>query len=189
MLFRSRNIGHGEDFRYVEWRKEGGKQYWIISLFRVFILQGSLATLVGVSIYFGYLNTAYFSSLEKIGLCSFFIFGILWESISDIQLIQFRKNPENKGKIIQSGLWKFSRHPNYFGDLMVWVSIFLFSVSSKNFLFIAISAISPLLMGLIFYKITGPIMDSALALSKPGYKEYMQNSNSIIPRIFRRKTI
>jgi len=182
-----RNVGHGEDFRYVQWRKEGGENYWIISLFRVFILQGSLATLVGVSIYFGFLNTAHFGDLEKIVLCSFFILGILWESISDIQLIQFRKNPENKGKIIQSGLWKFSRHPNYFGDLMVWISIVLFSVSSKNFLFIAMSTISPLLMGLIFYKITGPIMDNALALSKHGYKEYMQNSNSLIPKLFRRK--
>jgi len=70
---------------------------------------------------------------------------------------------------------------------MVWISIVLFSVSSKNFLFIAMSTISPLLMGLIFYKITGPIMDNALALSKHGYKEYMQNSNSLIPKLYRRK--
>ena len=92
-----RNIGHGEDFRYVEWRKEGGSNYWWFSFFRVFTLQGALATLVGVSIYFGYLNDNPLSYIEVFFGSTLFFIGIAWESISDIQLKKFRKNPNNKG--------------------------------------------------------------------------------------------
>ena len=109
--------------------------------------------------------------------------GLAWESISDLQLKAFRKDPKNKGKICKSGLWKYSRHPNYFGDLVVWISIFTFSISSKNLLFIAGSFLSPLIMGSIFYYITGPIMDQAMMQSRPDYKKYMENSNSLIPKL------
>ena len=111
-----------------------------------------------------------------------FFIGLAWESISDLQLKAFRKDPKNKGKICKSGLWKYSRHPNYFGDLVVWISIFTFSISSENLLFIAVSFLSPLIMGSIFYYITGPMMDQAMMQSRPDYKKYMENSNSLIPK-------
>ena len=177
-----RNIGHGEDFRYVEWRKEGGSNYWWFSFFRVFTLQGALATLVGVSIYFGYLNDNLLSYIEVFFGSTLFFIGIAWESISDIQLKKFRKNPKNKGKICKVGLWKYSRHPNYFGDLVVWFSIFTFSLSSNNILIILGSLLSPLIMGMIFYYITGPILDQAMIKSRPKYKEYMKQSNSLFPK-------
>ena len=177
-----RNIGHGEDFRYVEWRKEGGSNYWWFSFFRVFTLQGALATLVGVSIYFGYLNNNPLSYIEVFFGSTLFFIGIAWESISDIQLKKFRKNPKNKGKICKVGLWKYSRHPNYFGDLVVWFSIFTFSLSSNNILIILGSLLSPLIMGMIFYYITGPILDQAMIKSRPKYKEYMKQSNSLFPK-------
>ena len=159
-----RNIGHGEDFRYVEWRNEGGKNYWWISFIRVFLLQGALCTLVGSSIYFGFLNDEPLSFIEAMLSSTIFFIGLAWESISDIQLQRFKKDKSNKGKICKSGLWKYSRHPNYFGDLVVWISIFTFSISSKNVLLILGSFLSPLIMGAIFYYITGPIMDQALSL-------------------------
>ncbi len=177
-----RNIGHGEDFRYVEWRKESGKNYWWHSFIRVFLLQGGLCTLVGVSIYFGYLNEKPLSFIETMFASTIFFIGLAWESISDLQLKAFRKDPKNKGKICKSGLWKYSRHPNYFGDLVVWISIFTFSISSENLLFIAGSFLSPLIMGSIFYYITGPMMDQAMMQSRPDYKKYMENSNSLIPK-------
>ena len=177
-----RNIGHGEDFRYVEWRKEGGSNYWWFSFFRVFSLQGALATLVGVSIYFGYLNENPLSYIEVFFGSTLFFIGIAWESISDIQLKKFRKDPKNKGKICKAGLWKYSRHPNYFGDLVVWTSIFTFSISSNNILIILGSSLSPLIMGMIFCYITGPILDQAMIKSRPEYKEYMKQSNSLFPK-------
>ena len=178
-----RNIGHGEDFRYVEWRKESGKNYWWHSFIRVFLLQGGLCTLVGVSIYFGYLNEKPLSFIETMFASTIFFIGLAWESISDLQLKAFRKDPKNKGKICKSGLWKYSRHPNYFGDLVVWISIFTFSISRDSLLFIAGSFLSPLIMGSIFYYITGPIMDQAMMQSRPDYKKYMENSNSLIPKL------
>jgi|TARA_S200000501_G_C20869126_1_gene763444 steroid 5-alpha reductase family enzyme len=177
-----RNIGHGEDFRYIEWREEGGKNYWWFSFFRVFLLQGTLCTLVGLSIYFGYLNNTPLSFIESMMCSSIFFIGLAWESISDLQLKAFRKNPNNKGKICKTGLWKYSRHPNYFGDLLVWISIFTFSVSSQNIYLITGSFLSPLIMGAIFYYITGPIMDHAMIQSRPDYKKYMENSNSLLPK-------
>ena len=171
-----RNIGHGEDFRYIEWREEGGKNYWWFSFFRVFLLQGTLCTLVGLSIYFGYLNNTPLSFIESMMCSSIFFIGLAWESISDLQLKAFRKNPNNKGKICKTGLWKYSRHPNYFGDLLVWISIFTFSVSSQNIYLITGSFLSPLIMGAIFYYITGPIMDHAMIQSRPDYKKYMENN-------------
>ena len=155
-----RNIGHGEDFRYVEWRNES----------------------VGVSIYFGYLNEKPLSFIETMFCSTIFFIGFAWESISDLQLKAFKKDPKNKGKICKNGLWKFSRHQNYFGDLVVWISIFSFSISSENLLLIAGSILSPLIMGLIFYYITGPIMDQAMMQSRPDYKKYMENSNSLLPK-------
>ena len=177
-----RNIGHGEDFRYVEWRNESGKNYWWHSFIRVFLLQGGLCTLVGVSIYFGYLNEKPLSFVETMFSSTIFFIGFAWESISDLQLRAFKKNPNNKGKICKNGLWKYSRHPNYFGDLLVWVSIFTFSISSENILIILGSLLSPLIMGSIFYYITGPIMDQAMMQSRPDYKKYMETSNSLIPK-------
>ncbi len=178
-----RNIGHGEDFRYVEWRNEGGQNYWWISFVRVFLLQGALCTLVGSSIYFGFLNDEPLSFVEATVSATIFFIGLAWESISDIQLQRFKKDKSNKGKICKSGLWKYSRHPNYFGDLVVWISIFTFSISSKNILLILGSFLSPLIMGAIFYYITGPIMDQAMMLSRPDYKKYMEESNSLIPKL------
>lgn len=178
-----RNIGHGEDFRYVEWRNEGGKNYWWISFIRVFLLQGALCTLVGSSIYFGFLNDEPLSFIEAMLSSTIFFIGLAWESISDIQIQRFKKDKSNKGKICKSGLWKYSRHPNYFGDLVVWISIFTFSISSKNVLLILGSFLSPLIMGAIFYYITGPIMDQAMMLSRPDYKKYMEESNSLIPKL------
>ena len=177
-----RNIGHGEDFRYVEWRKESGKNYWWHSFIRVFLLQGGLCTLVGVSFYFGSLNEQPLSFIETMFASTIFFIGLAWESISDLQLKAFRKDPKNKGKICKSGLWKYSRHPNYFGDLVVWISIFTFSISSENLLFIAGSFLSPLIMVSIFYYITGPMMDQAMMQSRLDYKKYMENSNSLIPK-------
>lgn len=182
-----RNIGHGEDFRYVEWRNEGGKNYWLLSFFRVFLLQGGLCTLVGVSIYFGYLNEKPLSFVETIISSSIFFVGLAWESISDLQLKAFKKNPKNKGKICKTGLWKYSRHPNYFGDLMCWIGLSTFTISSMDTLSIVLSACGPLIMGLIFYKITGPMMDELMIKSRPEYKQHIKESNMLLPNLMKGK--
>ena len=101
-----RNIGHGEDVRYITWRKEAGKQWWWLSFFRVFYLQGCLAYFIGIPLYFAQTNPAALTIMEIVICTAIFGLGILWETISDMQLKSFRKDPKNKGKICTVGLWK-----------------------------------------------------------------------------------
>ena len=182
-----RNIGHGEDLRYIVWRKEAGKHWWWFSFFRVFYMQGSLAIFVGLPLYYGQINPASLTMTEIVICTSIFALGLLWEAISDLQLKSFRKNSENKGKICKVGLWKYSRHPNYFGDLVSWIGLFSFTISSMNVSYIIGSSIGPLMIGLIFYKITGPMMDDMMIKSRADYKEYMKNSNMLLPNLMKGK--
>ena len=182
-----RNIGHGEDVRYIGWRKEAGQHWWWVSFFRGFYLQGCFAYFVGMPLYFGQINPATLTTIEIVICTSLFALGLLWETISDFQLKSFRKNPDNKGKICDIGLWRYSRRPNYFGDLMCWIGLFAFTVSSMDTLNIIFSACGPIVMGLIFYKITGPMMDAMMIKSRPEYKEYIKNSNMLLPNLMKGK--
>ena len=114
IYFRSR--GKEEDFRYAQWRKDWGKNAAVIAFFKVFMLQGVLMIIIAypIMVVFSSLND-HLTTINFAGL-SIFLFGLLFESIGDYQLLRFKRNKGNKGKIITSGLWKFTRHPNYFGD-------------------------------------------------------------------------
>ena len=173
--------------RNIAWRKEAGQQWWWLSFFRVFYLQGCLAYLVGVPLYFAHTNPATLTTLEIVICTTIFGLGLLWETISDVQLKSFRKDPNNKGKICTVGLWKYSRHPNYFGDLMCWIGLSTFTISSMDTLSIALSAGGPLIMGLIFYKITGPMMDQMMIKSRVGYQDYIKESNMLLPNLMKGK--
>lgn len=128
----------GEDWRYKNWRdqwtaKGGNLLLWFNSFFIVFMFQGLFMVVVGASSMY----TSIFSDSkddlfvqEYVGIVVFFI-GWIFETVSDIQLAVFRKNPENKGKIIKSGLWRYSRHPNYFGEAVVWWGIYLIACGVK----------------------------------------------------------
>ena len=182
-----RNIGHGEDVRYIAWRKEAGEKWWWLSFFRVFYLQGCLAYLIGIPLYFAQTNPTALTTMEIVICAGIFGLGILWETISDMQLKSFRKDPKNKGKICTVGLWKYSRHPNYFGDLMCWIGLSTFTISSMDTLSIVLSACGPLIMGLIFYKITGPMMDELMIKSRPEYKQHIKESNMLLPNLIKGK--
>jgi len=144
----------------------------------------ALLILIGLVLYWApaYIITSsgHQASLEIIvlAICTFSI-GVFYHFASDMQKFIFLKYQSG---LITDGFWKQCRHPNYFGDLVVWISIFSFSISSENLLLIAGSILSPLIMGLIFYYITGPIMDQAMMQSRPDYKKYMENSNSLLPK-------
>ena len=126
------------------------------------------------------------NKLFIIGMITFII-GFLIEVVADNQKTKFRSIPDNKDKFITSGLWSYSRHPNYFGDLMCWVGLSTFTISSMDELSIALSAGGPLIMGLIFYKITGPMMDELMIKSRPEYKEYIKESNMLLPNLMKGK--
>ena len=124
------------------------------------------------------------SLIEMIGAGMWFI-SILGEGISDFQLKQFKNNPANKGKVCQDGLWKYSRHPNYFFQLMIWISIFVFSLATS---YGWISIICPLTIGYLIFKVTGIPMTEEQSLRSKGdlFREYQRTTSVFVPW-FRRK--
>lgn len=122
-----RNWGKPEDFRYAEWRKEWGKKEPWIAFYKVYMLQGAAMLVISLPVIISFTSMREnFNIINIVGI-GIFLFGFLFETIGDFQLSRFKKKKENKGKIIQSGLWKYTRHPNYFGEAVVWWGIYLIS--------------------------------------------------------------
>ncbi|MCF8227823.1 MAG: DUF1295 domain-containing protein [Bacteroidales bacterium] len=139
----ARNKGKEEDFRYANWRKQWGKMAWLIAFFKVFMLQGLVMLIVSLPIIINFAGvTEQICFLHYLGIALFLI-GYYFEVVGDYQMSQFKKKPENKGRIIEEGLWKHTRHPNYFGEAVLWWGIFFMALPA-NLGWIAV--ISPLVM-------------------------------------------
>jgi steroid 5-alpha reductase family enzyme len=175
-----RNLGKEEDYRYQEFRKKyGEKRYWWFSFFQVFLLQGALlwlisAPLLGVS---AYSAEKPFGFIDVIALV-FWLIGFAFEAGGDWQLSRFKSNPANKGKLLQNGLWKYTRHPNYFGDAMIWWGFALFSVASGCYL----PVFSALLMNFLLLKVSGVAMlERTMKNTKPGFNSYAERTDAFLP--------
>ena len=175
-----RNIGKPEDFRYQEFRRNyGPKRYWWFSYFQVFLLQGALTMMVSLPLLGANLGTSSESLnwLDYIGILVWLI-GFTFEAGGDIQLSRFKKNPENKGKVLNTGFWKYTRHPNYFGDAAVWWSFALFSVAAGSYWQI----IGALIMTILLIKVSGvALLEKTLHETKPQYREYIEKTSAFIP--------
>ena len=178
LLWRSWN--KEEDYRYQQFRNDyGAQRYWWFSFFQVFLLQGFLLWLISApllaAMYFGSTTSLYI--LDYVAILIWFI-GFSFEAGGDYQLAKFKSNPENKGKLLTSGLWKYTRHPNYFGDATVWWAFGLFSIAAGAYLPI----LSSILMSLLIVKISGVAMlERTLKHTKPEYKEYIERTNAFFP--------
>lgn len=175
-----RNIGKGEDYRYQQFRKDyGEKRYWWFSYFQVFLLQGGLILLVSLP-YLGVHLSASFGDLIWLDYIAIlvWILGFCFEAGGDYQLYQFKKNLENKGKVLNTGFWKYTRHPNYFGDAAVWWAYALFSIAAGGYWQI----IGAVIMTLLIIKVSGVAMlERTLKNTKPQYKDYIEKTNAFIP--------
>lgn len=175
-----RNIGKGEDFRYQEFRKNfGPKNYWWISFFQTFLLQGVLIMIISLPLLGINLSTnpGTLNVLDYIGLLTWLI-GFTFEAGGDYQLARFKSNPDNKGKVLNTGFWKYTRHPNYFGDSAVWWSYALFSIAAGSYWHI----IGSIVMTLLIIKISGvSLLEKTLKETKPQYRDYIQKTNSFFP--------
>ena len=175
-----RNIGKGEDFRYQEFRKNyGEKRYWWLSYFQVFLLQGVLILIVSLPLfgvhYGGFSGELFW--LDYIAILIWTI-GFIFEAGGDYQLYRFKKKQKNKGEILKTGLWKYTRHPNYFGDTFVWWSYAIFSVAAGGYWQI----IGAIVMTLLILKVSGvALLEKTLHNTKPKYKEYVAKTNSFFP--------
>ncbi|MDP3450358.1 MAG: DUF1295 domain-containing protein [Anaerolineaceae bacterium] len=182
----TRNWGKPEDYRYQKWRGEHGKIWWIRSLFQVFILQGFLMWLISTPLLAAqYSNLpAKLTLLDYIGVILWFI-GFYFETAGDQQLKTFKSNPANKGRILNTGVWRLTRHPNYFGDSAQWWGFYLFALAASGWW----SIFSPIIMTIFLIKVSGvALLEKTLKDTKPGYSEYIKTTSAFIPW-FPRKSI
>ena len=175
-----RNIGNGEDFRYQEFRKNyGPKRYWWFSFFQTFLLQGALIMIVSLPL-LGINSSASkgtLNVLDYIGIIVWLI-GFTFEAVGDFQLSRFKNNYKNKEKVLNTGLWKYTRHPNYFGDSAVWWAYAIFSLAAGSYWQI----IGSIVMTLLIIKISGvSLLEKTLKDTKPQYRNYIEKTNSFLP--------
>lgn len=174
----SRNHGQPEDFRYAAWRKEAGESWWWRSFFKVFVLQGVIMLIVAAPliavIAADPANTS--CSCEYAGL-GLWLVGFMFEAGGDAQLARFKKDPANKGKLLTTGYWSVTRHPNYFGDAAQWWGFWLFAFSAGAWW----TVFSPLIMTYLLMKVSGVAMLERTMKAKPGYEEYMARTNAFFP--------
>lgn len=172
-----RNWGPHEDHRYAEIRKNNQPHFWFKSLYIVFGLQAILAWVISVSLHAAITAISPLNVLDYAGL-ALFAFGLVWETAADWQLSRFKANAGNKGKVLTTGLWRYSRHPNYFGECCVWWAFYLFALAGGAWWAI----ISPVLMTLLLLKVSGvSLLEKDITERRPDYLAYMRTTNSFLP--------
>lgn len=174
-----RNMHKDEDYRYKQWRTQWGSWFYIRSYFQVYLLQGFLMILVGypvvhASIYGG---TSDVSVLTLLGILVWCI-GYFFEVVGDWQLDQFIKSKPAQGSILKTGLWKFTRHPNYFGEVTMWWGIWLL-VASLPVSYLAL--ISPITITFLILKVSGIPMLEKRFEGNPAFEEYKRKTNAFFP--------
>jgi steroid 5-alpha reductase family enzyme len=174
-----RNLGKGEDFRYQAMRRKHGDRFAIVSLYTVFGLQGALMFVVSLPVTMGQRDTnAAAGFLVLLGFVVWAI-GMYFEAVGDAQLARFKRDPRNEGRIMDQGLWALTRHPNYFGDAMVWWGLAIVGSTQGAGMWAFLGAA---VMTVLLVRVSGAAMlDRLLAKRKPGYAEYMARTSGFIP--------
>jgi steroid 5-alpha reductase family enzyme len=174
-----RNAGRGEDPRYRAMRRHWGARFWWVSLFTIFALQGVLMWIVSLPVQLGLLAPGGpLGALDALGILLFAV-GIFFETIGDWQLARFRADPAKAGRVMDRGLWRITRHPNYFGDVCVWWGIFAVALSTP---YGPWSAVGPALMTFLLLRVSGVAMlERSIAKRRPGYAEYARRTSAFFP--------
>jgi steroid 5-alpha reductase family enzyme len=172
-----RNSGGGEDYRYREIRRRNEPGFALKSLYLVFWLQASLAWLVSLSLLAALRGTASLGWLDAAG-AALVVGGLVFESVADAQLQRFKRNPANRGRVLHRGLWRYSRHPNYFGECCVWWGFACFGLAAGGWW----SLVSPLLMTWLLLRVSGvALLESTIADRRPAYAEYVRLTSAFFP--------
>lgn len=173
-----RNKGKEEDFRYAAWRKEWGKKAPWIAFYKVFMLQGLVMWVVAIPVIIIFAGNQGGIGIAEIAGLLVFLAGFLTETIADQQLLKFKKQPGNKGKIITTGLWKYSRHPNYFGEALLWWGIFIVSAGTQYWW---AGVISPIIMSLLLRFGSGVPMLEKKYRSREDFIKYAEKTPVFVP--------
>jgi steroid 5-alpha reductase family enzyme len=174
-----RNWGHGEDRRYQAMRVQHGQRFWWVSLISVYLLQGVILWFVALPIQVALVTAsdASLSWLDAIGGALWAI-GEFFETVGDWQLARFKADPANAGRVMDRGLWRLTRHPNYFGDFCVWWGVFLIASSSGAWW----TVLSPLAMSVLLLKVSGvTLLEKTITERRPEYAAYQARTNAFFP--------
>jgi steroid 5-alpha reductase family enzyme len=174
-----RNRGKGEDPRYAKWRREWGKWFVLRSYLQVFILQGFLMLVIASSVIV--INAGVnrpFGLADWAGI-GMWVTGFLFEVVGDVQLARFKGDPSNKGKVMDRGLWRYTRHPNYFGEATMWWGLYVMALGVEGgWLTLA----SPVTITFLLLKVSGvPMLEKGPMAERPGYREYVSRTNAFFP--------
>jgi steroid 5-alpha reductase family enzyme len=174
-----RNSGKDEDPRYRQLADADGRPFAQVALRRVFVPQGVAMWLVATPVMVGMNNEGTGTVQAWLGFAVWAV-GMVFETVGDWQLAAFKNDPDNEGKVMDQGLWQYTRHPNYFGDACVWWGIWI--VAASSWAGVA-SIVGPIAMTVFLTRVTGvPLNEKGMRESKPGYDEYVRRTSSFIPR-------
>ena len=174
-----RNRGRPEDFRYRAWRLQWAGSFVWRSLLQVFLLQGALLWLISAPLLLAIAQTApaALGRLDALGTL-LWLAGFAFEAGGDWQLQRFKANPANNGRVLDSGLWRYTRHPNYFGDALIWWGLYLLAAASPLG---AWAIASPLLMTVLLMRVSGVTMLEQTLAQRPAYREYIARTPAFFP--------
>jgi len=172
-----RNWGHGEDRRYQQIRARNEPNFALKSLYLVFVLQAVLAWLVSTPFLAAAANPAPWTVLDLVG-AALAAFGFVFEAIGDQQLASFKRVPANRGRVMDRGVWRYTRHPNYFGECCLWWGLFLMALPAGGWW----SVIAPLVMTGLLLKVSGvALLEKDIGERRPAYRDYIARTNAFFP--------
>lgn len=175
-----RNWGEGEDPRYARMRERNPETFPLRSLITVFWLQGLLAWVIGGALFYPMVRSgAGLNWIDAVAVVVFLV-GLYFEAVGDWQLSRFLSDPDNRGKVMDRGLWRYTRHPNYFGDTVVWLGFALVSVASGAWW----GVYGAIIMGVLIVRVSGvALTDRSMSAggTREGYEEYVRRTNAFVP--------
>ncbi len=175
-----RNLGHGEDYRYRAMRKKWGDRFWWVSFFQVFLLQGVLMWVVSLPVQLAVSpgRPVGLGLLAWVGVAVWLV-GMTFEFVGDLQLARFKARPDSEGRVMDQGFWRYTRHPNYFGDFCVWWGLFLVAAETGPGRW---GVIGPLVMSFMLLRVSGVAMlEKTITKRRAGYADYIERTNAFFP--------
>ncbi|HEU0317128.1 MAG TPA: DUF1295 domain-containing protein [Solirubrobacteraceae bacterium] len=181
-----RNHGQAEDFRYARLRERDGRRFWLTSLYRIYLVQAVLMWIVALPLAAGSSGGAGsdLGPLAGIGV-AVWVVGLGFEAVGDLQLARFKAEPASGGQVMDRGLWRYTRHPNYFGDVVAWWGIGIVGLGAGGAWW---ALAGPAVNTLILARLTGkPLLEATIADRRPGYVDYVERTSGFVPRPPRRR--
>jgi steroid 5-alpha reductase family enzyme len=173
----ARNWGEPEDYRYQKIRANNEPGFAFKSIYIVFGLQGVLAWVIAMPLMPAIMNSGGIGPIEVLATVLWMV-GFVFEAGGDYQLAKFKRDESNQGKVLNTGLWRYTRHPNYFGDFCVWWAFYLFAFAAGGWW----TLLSPLLMSFLLLKVSGVAMlEKTISSRRPEYADYIRKTNAFFP--------